>query len=153
MTVWATSAVWPMAVILNGVESPVDFNDSELLRYYLVFTPHWTCYRYAFWNLCFIIFFLDSIAYNSINVSMFAVYEIYWELCNSISIKSVQTQMLSAAEKNLVIFLPACKTVFVITSWGTSLCYYHVLISLTCISWSICNGISERCEFWRNKIS
>lgn len=34
MTIWATSAVGPMAVILNGVESPVDFNDSELLRYY-----------------------------------------------------------------------------------------------------------------------
>lgn len=31
---------------------------------------------------------------------------------------SIGTQMLSAAEKNLVIFLPACKTVFVITGWG-----------------------------------
>lgn len=29
-----TSSVWPTAVILNGVESPVDFNGSELLRYY-----------------------------------------------------------------------------------------------------------------------
>jgi len=41
--------------------------------------------------------------------------------------------MLSAAEKNLVIFLPSCKTVFVITGWGLP-CVFTVPSSCLVVS-------------------
>lgn len=55
-------------------------------------------------------------------------YILLYELRTAISVISIGTQMLSAAENNLVIFLPPCETVFVITGWGLP-CVFTVACS------------------------
>lgn len=72
-----------------------------------------------------------------------------WELYSPISVISIGTQMLCAAEKNVVIFLPACKTVFVITGWGLP-CVFTMACSCLVVSLeAFALAYLKKCEYQR----